>query len=171
MPGQQNPEANRQQIRRCLEHDSLTTESWTLAIASLLPKGKWILALDRTECLHTLVKWKRGDTTINLLVLAVVVHDSAVPILWTVMPSCGASFSTQLRESDTAERIALLGRFVALFTRERLRFLTADREFIGAEWIAWLLNERLPFRIRIKANTMLTHEDRAEQSARKFTGV
>jgi hypothetical protein len=155
MPGETDAEANRQQLRRCLDHESLTCEAWARAIATLLPQGKWVLALDRTE-------WKRGDTTINLLVLAVVIYGSAVPLLWTVMPACGAS--------DTAERIELLGRFVALFGKEKVLFLTADREFIGAAWISWLLTSKLPFRIRVKANTMLTHEDRAEQPAVKWFG-
>ena len=153
MPGEQNGEANRQQMRRCLEHETLTQEAWSLAIASLLPRTKWVLALDRTE-------WKRGETTINLLVLAVVAHGCAVPLLWTVMPDCGAS--------DTAERKELLGRFLALFGRERLRFVTADREFIGFEWVGWLLKERISFRIRIKANEYLLHGDGREKKARDW---
>src|SRR5918997_2780213 len=128
MPGEQNPEANRQQMRHCLEHESLSPEAWTRAIALLLPPTRWVLALDRTE-------WKRGDTTVNLLVLAVVTHGCAVPLLWKVMPECGAS--------DTSERIELLSRFVKLFGRERLRFLTADREFIGWEWVGWLLEQQI----------------------------
>jgi hypothetical protein len=115
-----------------------------------LPRTKWVLALDRTE-------WKRGETTINLLVLAVVTLGCAVPLLWTVMPDPGAS--------DTAERKELLARFIGLFGKERLRFLTADREFIGCEWIAWLLTEKIPFRIRIKASEYLLHEDGREQRA------
>src|SRR5690349_20127528 len=79
MPGEQNPEANRQQMRRCLDHETLTQESWSRAIAALLPPTGWILALDRTE-------WKRGETTMNLLVLAVVTNGCAVPLLWTVLP-------------------------------------------------------------------------------------
>ena len=79
MPGQQNPEANRMQIRRCLDHERLTQEAWTQAIAALLPRTKWILALDRTE-------WERGETTSNLLVLAVVTHGCAVPLMWTGYP-------------------------------------------------------------------------------------
>ena len=112
MPGEQNPEANRQQIRRCLDHETLTQEAWSRAIATLLPRTKWVMALDRTE-------WKRGETTINLLVLAVVTHGCAVPLLWTVLSNCGAS--------DTAERKALMRRFVDGFGKERLRFVTADR--------------------------------------------
>jgi hypothetical protein len=81
----------------------------------------------------------------------VVVHGCSVPLLWTVLPDCGAS--------DTPERIELLSRFVALFGKERMRFVTADREFIGKEWIGWLLSEQIPFRIRIKAGEFLTHGD------------
>jgi len=150
MPGQQNPEANRQQMRRCLDHENLTPETWTLALSALLPPTQWILALDRTE-------WKRGDSTFNLLVLAVVTQGCAVPLLWRVMPECGSS--------DTAERIELLSRFVKLFGRERLRFLTADREFIGGEWIGWLLEQRLPFRIRIKAGEYLSDRKGQERRA------
>jgi hypothetical protein len=90
-------------------------------------------------------------------VLAVVVQGCAVPLLWSVMPECGAS--------DTAERKALLSRFVALFGTERARFLTADREFIGFDWIAWLMKEKIPFRIRIKAGEYLLHPDGREQRA------
>jgi hypothetical protein len=151
MPGEQNPEANRMQMRRCLDHETLTQQIWTLAIAALLPRTKWVLALDRTE-------WKRGDTTVNLLVLAVVTLGCAVPLLWTVvMPNCGAS--------DTAERKELLTRFIGLFGKERVRFLTADREFIGFDWIAWLQKEQIPFRIRVKAGEYLRHEDGREHRA------
>ncbi len=153
MPGKQNPEANRQQLRRCLDHEALTQQAWTRAIAALLPKGKWILALDRTE-------WKRGDTTINLLVLAVVVHGCAVPLLWSVLPNPGAS--------DTAERKELLGRFLINFGAERLRFVTADREFIGRAWVDWLLDKNLPFRIRIKAGEYLLHADGREKQAAQW---
>lgn len=148
MPGEQNPEANRQQMRRCLDHETLTQPVWTRAITALLPKGKWILALDRTE-------WRRGDTTLNLLVLAVVVHGCAVPVLWSVLPNPGAS--------DTAERQDLLQQFLRLFGRERLRFVTADREFIGQDWIGWLLERKVPFRIRIKAGEYLLHADGTEK--------
>ncbi len=153
MPGEQNPEANRQQMRRCLDHAGMSPEAWTHAIAVLLPRTKWILAIDRTE-------WKRGDTTVNLLVLAVVTHGCAVPLLWTVMPQCGAS--------DTAERIELLSRFVTRFGRERLRFLTADREFIGWEWIGWLQKQQIPFRIRIKAGEYLSDQKGQERKARQW---
>jgi hypothetical protein len=151
MPGEQNPEANRQQLRRCLDHDSLTQEVWGKAIAALLPRDKWVLALDRTE-------WQRGQTRVNVLTLAVVALGCATPLLWTVLPECGAS--------DTEERVQLMERFVALFGKERMRFVTADREFIGTDWIGWLLEQKIPFRIRIKAGEKLLHPDgRVERAA------
>jgi hypothetical protein len=150
MPGEQNAEANRQQIRRCLDHESLTQEHWTRAIAALLPARPWVLAMDRTE-------WRRGGMVVNLLVLSVVAHGCSIPLLWIVMPECGAS--------DTAERKELVGRFIALFGTESVMFLTADREFIGKDWIGWLLEARMPFRIRIKASEYLLHEDGREYRA------
>jgi hypothetical protein len=144
MPGKQNPEANRMQLRRCLDHQELDLEVWAKAIAALMPKGAWILALDRTE-------WKRGKTTINLLVLSIVAYGCAVPLLWIVMPEAGAS--------DTDERIKLMSQFLQIFGVVRWRFLTADREFIGDKWIGWLCEKALDFRIRVKANEYFLHRD------------
>jgi len=65
--------------------------------------------------------------------------------------------------SDTAERQDLVEQFLRHFGRQRLRFVTADREFIGREWIGWLLKEKVPFRIRIKAGEYLLHADGTEK--------
>ena len=37
----------------------------------------------------------------------------------------------------------------------RVQALIADREFIGTKWLAWLKNKRVPFVIRIRANTIV----------------
>lgn len=145
LPGEADAEAKRQQIRRTLDQPALTQAVWATTIAALLPaKGPWVLALDRTE-------WRLGKTTINLLVLAVVWAGCAVPLLWVVLEKPGAS--------DTAERITLLGRYLTLFGKQTIRFVTADREFIGRDWLTWLLWQKVPFRIRIKAGEWLAHED------------
>ena len=155
MPGDTNAEANRMQMRRCLDHSSLNPEIWAKVIGALLPTGKWVLALDRTE-------WKRGKRTTNLLVLSAVVYGSAVPLLWLVMPNCGAS--------DTEERIQLMERFLAVFGPERWGFVTADREFIGGKWLGWLIGQSLDFRIRIKAGEWLRHPDGREMQAKDWFG-
>ena len=61
--------------------------------------------------------------------------------------------------SDTAERIELLERFLTLFGRARIEYVTADREFIGGEWFQWLIAEGIGFCIRIRKNTLLTGAD------------
>ena len=155
MPGETNAEANRMQLRRCLDHTSLNPDVWAKVIAALMPKGKWVLALDRTE-------WKRGNVTTNLLVLSIVIYGSSVPLLWTVMPECGSS--------DTAERIELMERFLALFGAQRWCFITADREFIGDQWVGWLIKQDLDFRIRIKAGEWLMHPDGRDLRAKEWFG-
>jgi len=153
LPGEADPEAKRQQMRRFLDHPALGDGRWAKAIAPLLPTVPWTLALDRTE-------WQRGTATVNLLVRSVVFAGCAVPLLWIVMPEAGAS--------DTTERIQLMTRFLALFGASRIHFVTADREFIGTEWIGWLLRQKVPFRIRIKAGEYLLHADGREKRARDW---
>lgn len=160
LPGDTDAEAKRQQIRRTLDQPALTQAMWATTTAALLPaKGPWVLALDRTE-------WRLGNTTINLLVLAVVCAGCAVPLLWLVLDKPGAS--------DTAERIGLLERYLALFDKQTIRFVTADREFIGRDWLAWLRTEQVPFRIRIKAGKAgewLVHADGRNKRAGEWFGL
>jgi hypothetical protein len=86
--------------------------------------------------------WKWGQTPINLLVLSVVCHGSAVPLFWVSLEKEG--------NSNTQEREDLLGQFIQYFGIEKIDFLCADREFIGSKWIKHLLIKKVRFRIRIK---------------------
>jgi hypothetical protein len=100
--------------------------------------GKWYLAIDRTN-------WQWGKTDINILTLAVVFKGAAIPIYWELLDKKG--------NSDTPERIALLQKFVDHFGKDCIAGILADREFIGENWFKWLLNEKIPFYIRIRNNT------------------
>ncbi|KAK7296980.1 hypothetical protein VNO77_49221 [Canavalia gladiata] len=73
------------------------------------------LTLDRTN-------WKWGKRNINILMLAIVYRGIAIPILWTLLNKRG--------NSDTKERIALIQRFIAIFGKDRIVNVFADREFI-----------------------------------------
>jgi len=105
-------------------------------------KGKWYLTIDRTN-------WRWGKKNINILMLAVVYKGIAVPILWKLLDKKGSS--------NTSERIELLLEFIDCFGKECIAGLLADREFIGKEWFAWLLKERISFFIRIKNNVITTN--------------
>ena len=139
-PSCAKPASNLKRIGRFLDDWRITPEAFARALAALMPVPKpWILALDRTD-------WKLGKTSLNLLVLAVVHKGTAFPLLWLPL-GAGAS--------DTGERIVLLSRFVTLFGKEAIAFVTADREFIGGNWLAWLQKQGISFRIRIRVSDLL----------------
>ncbi|MBX3568398.1 MAG: hypothetical protein KF914_10090 [Rhizobiaceae bacterium] len=102
------------------------------------------LALDRTN-------WKLGARDINILVLAIVTRRFRVPLLFTLLPHQGSC--------DTASRIALIRRYLALFPASSICCLLADREFIGAEWMNFLNQNNIPFAIRVKIDMTVTGDD------------
>ncbi len=63
--------------------------------------------------------------------------------------------------SDTAERIQLMDRFLKGIGRERLVSLLADREFVGNEWFTYLTQQGIPFDIRVKKNHLTTNSQGA----------
>jgi hypothetical protein len=106
-----------------------------------LPGGKWYLTVDRTN-------WRWGKSDINILTLAIAFKGIAIPIYWELLEKKG--------NSNTAERIALIQKFINRFGKDCIAGILVDREFIGDDWFAWLLRENMPFYIRIKKNFLTT---------------
>lgn len=53
--------------------------------------------------------------------------------------------------SNSRERIDLLEEFFEVFPEAKVDYLTAEREFIGAKWVEYLLEQRkVEFRIRVR---------------------
>lgn len=102
----------------------------------------FVISVDRTD-------WYVGGVPLNILVLSVVYQGVAFPVLWTVLEKKGCS--------NTEERRELMERYVRLFGKETLDFVTADREFIGNEWFGYLQNARLPFRLRRRENMLVSN--------------
>jgi hypothetical protein len=135
--------SNYRRIQRFFKDFSLTRAQVAAAVVQWLPLGdKWLLCLDRTN-------WQFGGMNINVLVLAVAYHGVAIPLLWVFLDKRG--------NSNSLERIALLKHFLCEFGHERIQCLTADREFIGTEWVKFLKRQRIRFRIRIKRNTLVSN--------------
>jgi len=119
-------------------------EETALLIMHLMGKrGKEVIILDRTE-------WKFGKAIINILVLTVEYEGVAVPIFWRVMDRRG--------NSDMEMRIELMEKYVKLFGSKDITYVTGDREFIGEEWIGYLQEQGIDFRIRIKKDAKIVHE-------------
>lgn len=142
-PGTAQTASHDKRIRRFLRHFDLDMGSvagLVLALLNLPPP--WVLALDRTN-------WKLGKTQINVLVLALVHQGIAFPLFWMVLGRAG--------NSTTEQRLMLVQQFVERFGKERIAFLCAAREFIGKRWVGWLVKTGVPFRLRVKADTLIAN--------------
>lgn len=100
------------------------------------------LILDRTN-------WKRGQLDMNVLVLAISVGPITAPIFVHAFAHGGSS--------QSQHRIDLMKIFVETFPSLRILHLTADREFIGRIWIDYLVQQNIPFIIRMKENQFVKH--------------
>ena len=145
MPTQAKIESTYRRLQRFFQHVALG-EDWSarLVVRQLGLSGNWNLCLDRTN-------WKIGRKDVNFLVLAITTRRYRVPLIWSVLDKAG--------NSNTAERINLMKRYVKLFGEESIRHLLADREFIGFEWLSFLTKQDIPFVIRVRSNLLVVCED------------
>ena len=135
-----------QRLKRFFRQHVFETDFIADVVTAWLDLGEqWVLCLDRTN-------WQLGREPINLLVLSVVYHGVSVPLMWTALDKKG--------NSSTAERKALMERFLARFPVERIACLTADREFRGHQWLSYLIRRDIPFRLRIPNNTRTHNRQR-----------
>ena len=107
-------------------------------IFDLLPeKTNLKLVIDRTN-------WKFGTQNINIFMLGITYRGVAFPLLFSLLDKRG--------NSNCAERISLIQRFIRLFGNECIDCIMADREFVGEQWIGFLNEQKLRYYIRIRNN-------------------
>ena len=99
------------------------------------------LCVDRTN-------WQVGKVNMNVFMLAFVEDGIAVPVTFDMLDKKG--------NSNEDERIALLERVLEHIPASKIEMFTADREFIGRTWLAFLVEKNIPFVIRVRKN-MLAH--------------
>ena len=99
--------------------------------------GPYTLTMDRTN-------WKLGELNINALVLGIAYDHMSFPILFRLLPKRG--------NSNHKERIDIMQRFIRLFGRGSIKYLVADREFVGHEWFKWLNDNAVQYHLRIRDN-------------------
>ena len=133
-------ESNYRRIQRLFKEQKFDFEMTARLLSTILPEDEqWILTMDRTN-------WKLGKSNINLLVLAVAYKAMAIPLLWKFLTKEEDGVNIGKRgNSDTKERKELIESFIKIFGKERIKVLTADREFIGKDWFEWLIQEDIPF--------------------------
>ena len=136
-------------IERFLESYQLDYETVALLIAFCLPKGKVKISMDRTE-------WQFGKNWCNILAVTVNCGSVGIPIWIDVLDKNRGI-------SNTNERIKTLQKVMDLIGVKRIRAFYADREFIGQDWIDYLLNKQLIFFIRLRNNCWFNLDGQAVQ--------
>lgn len=135
---QADASSSMRRIQRFLSSYLLDLDLVARFVMALLPHdGPYTLSMDRTN-------WQFGSVDINALVLAVTYQGVAFPLLFRLLPKRG--------NSNTAERIELIERFIRLFGKESMGALVADREFVGEHWLAYLNRESIEYHLRIREN-------------------
>lgn len=134
-----HPDSNQTRCARFIREFEIDLEQIATFLIQGLP-ARFDLLLDRTEHFF-------GKTSVNVLTFAAGVGQIRQPLIWEHLGKTGSS--------DTSERKNLLKRLLKVLDPKRIQVLIADREFIGIRWLAWLKNKRIPFAIRIRANTII----------------
>jgi hypothetical protein len=143
--GQAQQESRLQRITRFLREQLLPWECVARCVVELLGvSAPWTLVMDRTN-------WQYGKIDRNYLVLAIVYRGNAIPLLVQDLGHAG--------NSSTDERIALMERFLAIFGKDKVYCLLADREFVGEDWFKWLQQNGIPPCIRTRENMLVRHKN------------
>jgi len=140
--GKAKAESNYKRLQRFLrefEIDYYTLAKLVIEMMSI--PEPWVLSVDRTQ-------WQFGSKVFNILTLGVVYQGVAFPLLWWMLEKKG--------NSNTQERVDLLEEFVDIFCDRKIACICADREFLGHNWLKYLLSQpMIAFRIRIRENELL----------------
>jgi transposase len=139
-------------------------ELFILGIQNLLVD---LSQIDLTYLIVDRTNWKRGIKNINLLTIGGLRSGIFLPLFWLQLNKQG--------NSNIDDRRQLIERFISLLKKKRIdtssMVLLADREFIGAEWFKYLVEQELHFVIRLKAKMyfdLQTHEGKKRTSLKHF---
>lgn len=136
--------ARYRRIQRFLRDYEIKEEEIAKIIMQMTEENEQkVLIIDKIE-------WKFGKRRINILILAVPYEGVAVPVFWKILDDES--------DSNTQISIALIEKFLSLFSTQGIAYITGNKEFIGKEWIGYLLEQKIDFCIRIKEDSSITRD-------------
>lgn len=141
--------SNYRKLQRFFKDYKIIFTYFAKLLMNFIPEEKRVLIIDRTQ-------WKG----INIFFLCVEYQGIAIPILWDVLDKKGST--------NTLERINLIKDYVNVFGKETIKYLVADREFVGKLWFDWLNTEDIKFLIRIKQNFLVTSDINKKTKVKGF---
>ena len=121
-----------ERIRRFFKDQTIDYDKFAMQLIMTVFKNvpKMDLIIDRTNR-------KFGKQDINYLVLACKVGSVTFPLFWSLLGHQGCS--------DFEQRKELLEKLKKTLGFECIKSFTADREFIGRDWLAYLCQNNIPF--------------------------
>lgn len=150
-------ESSYKRIQRFLRFFEFDLSSIVKIVFAVFPLSrKIILIMDRTN-------WKWGKTHINILVLSIAYHGVSIPIFWHNLAKAG--------NSKTEDRIKIVSKILNFIGANKIKYLLADREFVGNEWFDWLMATKIKFIIRIKSDTMIRRFEKDKKCSIPVSGL
>ena len=96
--------------------------------------------------------WNFGLVSINFLVIGIEFNGISAPIWFKLL-----SKKQKRGNSRTEQRISILKQVIKLIKVDNIISFSADREFIGGKWFGYLVEQNIPFVIRIKKDSNYSH--------------
>jgi len=112
------------------------------------PHEQVTLAIDRTD-------WAFGKTRHNLLCISVLYQETAIPLMVLPLERKG--------NSNCEQRMEILSTLLSVIPARKIKALLGDREFIGDEWFKILVENEIPFVMRVRNNMTIGFEGRTGQ--------
>jgi hypothetical protein len=128
-------DSNERRIQAFFKEAYLDEDQLVFVLSLFLVFGKVDLCLDRTE-------WDFGKCQINLLVLSAYCQGVGLPLYVEFLDNHSGN-------SACKDRVEMLQKVISLLGKKRIGSVIADREFIGKDWIEYLLKEGLAFFLRV----------------------
>lgn len=145
MEGEASTDSKQRRIQHFIGEYGLNYEFIACFLLVLLPQtGRLKLCIDRTE-------WEFGGQNHNILVLTAYSHGVGIPIWFEVLDNDGGN-------SHTDDRIYTMMKIIELLGKKRIKCVVGDCEFIGKDWIKWLIKERIRFYIDVRTNQQIVHK-------------
>ncbi len=153
LPGMAQIDSHYRRLQRFFSSAFSPAVFTELIVSKLVGPGQpQVLVMDRTH-------WQLGRTDLNLLCVGLVYQGVSIPLAYQSLQKPG--------NSHTDARKHLLTQ-VWTYLDASVCCLVADREFIGREWFAFLLEQPVDFVIRLSGHTSLTLDDGRRRYAATF---
>jgi hypothetical protein len=138
-------ESNLRRIQHFMSSYNLDMEFVMMLILLLLPCNcKIRLSIDRTN-------WDFGGKSHNVLVVTAYTHGVGIPLWFECLDNKGGN-------SDSDDRIYVILCLLKQLDKKRIKCVIGDCEFIGKEWIDFLVGEKIPFYFDVRTNQYFEHE-------------